>query len=100
MFVHGLGGERLGEYRLNFNASGSTLSVDLVSANTWFGGKMLQEGDWRVVQDAKGSVRWRFNVLTSATETADYYPFGQEKPGATANNREKVGTYLRDAETG
>ena len=29
--MHGLGGERLGEYRLNFNASGSTLSVDLVS---------------------------------------------------------------------
>ena len=44
--MHGLGGERLGEYRFNFNAGGTALSVDLVSGNTWLGGKLLREGDW------------------------------------------------------
>jgi RHS repeat-associated protein len=100
VYFHGLGGERLGEWRLNFNGSGTTLSVDLVSGNTWFGGRLIKEGDWRVVQDAKGSVRWRKNVVTGVTEVADYYPFGSEKPAATANGRQKFGTYGRDSETG
>jgi RHS repeat-associated protein len=100
LYFHGLGGERLGEWRYNFTNSGQTFSIDLVKGNTWFGGKLLQEGDWVTIQDSKGSVRWRRNFYTNATETADYFPFGQEKPGATAQDRQKFGTYLRDAETG
>jgi RHS repeat-associated protein len=52
------------------------------------------------VQDQYGSVRWRKNVVTNATEGADYFPFGSEKPAATSNGRQKFGTYVRDAETG
>lgn len=68
--------------------------------NTWFGGKLLQEGEWKTIQDAKGSVRYRRNVQTNAQETADYFPFGQEKPSTTTQDRQKFGTYLRYSETG
>ena len=88
LYLHTLDGSRIGEYQFNFNSGGTALTLDLVSANVWFGGKLLREGDWTVVQDAKGSVRWRQNVSTSAVEKADYYPFGQEKPSTTAQGRE------------
>ena len=29
-----------------------------------------------------------------------YFPFGQERPSATTNNKEKFATYYRDSETG
>jgi RHS repeat-associated protein len=47
--------------------------------------------------DRLGSVRWRRNLDTGATATFDYWPYGQEKPQATAQEREKFGTYYRDA---
>ena len=45
-------------------------------------------------------MRWRRDTTNNQTETADYYPYGQEKPSATTNDREKFATYLRDPESG
>jgi RHS repeat-associated protein len=67
---------------------------------TWWGSAIIREADWTIVQDAIGSVRFRKNVNTNVTELTDYYPFGSEKPSTTMNDRQKFGTYLRDAETG
>jgi RHS repeat-associated protein len=50
-----------------------------------------------VAVDRLGSVRWRRNLDTGATAQFDYWPYGQEKPSATGQEREKFGTYYRDA---
>jgi RHS repeat-associated protein len=47
-----------------------------------------------VVLDRLGSVRIRGN------ERLDYFPYGEEKPGATTQDRYKFGTYYRDSATG
>jgi len=49
-----------------------------------------------VVADRLGSVRWRKAPFTAAERT-NYYPYGEERPGATAQERDKFGTYYRDA---
>ena len=66
----------------------------------WFGSKLLRDGKYNVVQDRLGSVRFRYDITTGTSSTADYYPYGQEKPSATAHDREKFATYLRDPESG
>jgi hypothetical protein len=46
----------------------SVLSYDV---DNRLGGRLIKDGDWRVVEDAKGSARWRKNVTTNAVESAD-----------------------------
>ncbi len=53
----------------------------------YFGGKMTQNPHGFVGADRLGSI-------------GKYYPYGQERPSATANGSEKFTGYLRDAETG
>ena len=53
----------------------------------YFGGKLLKNAGGYVHADRLGSI-------------GKYYPYGQERPSATANGTEKFGTYFRDADTG
>jgi RHS repeat-associated protein len=100
---YGVGGERLGEYAVGFDPLwGGQHQMRFTEKKTlvWFGGKLLREGQWNVVQDRLGSVRVRRLAEWPWTEeTADYYPYGGEKPSTTTQGREKFATYLRD-ETG
>ncbi len=41
-----------------------------------------------------------YDGTASARVVGKYYPYGQEKPSATANGTEKFGGYFRDSETG
>ena len=53
----------------------------------YFGGKLLKNAQGWVNQDRLGSV-------------GKFFPYGQERPSATANGKEKFATYFRDSETG
>jgi RHS repeat-associated protein len=68
-----------------------------VADNLYFGGRLIRPGREVVAVDRLGSVRWRRNLDTGATAQFDYWPYGQEKPSATAQEGEKFGTYYRDA---
>ncbi|MEP7362058.1 MAG: RHS repeat-associated core domain-containing protein [Acidobacteriota bacterium] len=100
---YGVGGERLAEFTLTMpttTPSGWYLRFTEKKTLVWFGSKLLRDGKYNVIQDRLGSVRWRYDTIAGTSSTADYYPYGQEKPSATADDREKFATYLRDAESG
>ena len=102
LMFYGAGGERLAEFQISAVQTFPGYYLRLTERKTlvWFGSKLLRDGKYNVVQDRLGSVRWRHDITSGQTETVDYYPYGQEKPGATMNDREKFATYLRDSETG
>ena len=91
VYFHAASGQRLGTYTLT-DASG-TLALTVKSTNIYFGGKFIKEGTEWVALDRLGSVRYRTG---SPIPTHDYFPYGEEKPGASAQDRDKFATYFRD----
>jgi RHS repeat-associated protein len=77
--------------------NGAALAFETVADNLYFNGRLIRSGREVAAVDRLGSVRWRRNLDTGAEERFDYWPYGQEKPQATAQEREKFGTYYRDA---
>ena len=61
------------------------------SRNVYFGGKLMRSAGVTVVTDRLGSVR-----ANSNGERMSYFPYGEERT-ATADGREKFGTYFRDS---
>lgn len=53
----------------------------------YFGGKLLKNAQGYVNSDRLGSI-------------GKFFPYGQERPSATSNGKEKFATYFRDSETG
>ena len=104
LMFYGAGGERLAEFTMSIVKFGVPtqhyLRFTEKKTLVWFGSKLLRDGKYNVVQDRLGSVRYRYDITTGTSSTADYYPYGQEKPSATTHDREKFATYIRDAETG
>jgi len=86
VYFYGAEGMRLGTYRPV--EAGGGLSFATLRTNVYFGGKLIREGGQAVILDRLGSVRG---------PQQDYYPYGEEKPSATAQNRQKFATYYRDA---
>jgi RHS repeat-associated protein len=76
------GGAKLAMYRLPL-AGYSTSS----SFYEYFGGKMIRNAQGWVTPDRLGSI-------------GKYFPYGQERPSATAEGTEKFATYFRDENTG
>ena len=68
------------------------------SYDVYFGGKLIVSGGQGVVLDRLGSVVARYNG-NNMYETHAYFPYGEERT-TTANNRDKFGTYFRDASSG
>jgi len=91
VYFYGAGGQRLGTYTLT--DSSGTLALTVKSANLYFGGKLIKEGVSWVAMDRLGSVRAR---LGDGLTTFDHFPYGEEKPSTTAQDRNKFATYFRD----
>ncbi|MBV8842251.1 MAG: RHS repeat-associated core domain-containing protein, partial [Bryobacterales bacterium] len=77
----GPAGQKLATYQIS-----SGVAV-LTSANYYFGSKLIKNAPGMAYTDRLGS-------------TVKTYPYGQERPSATANGKEKFAGYLRDPETG
>ena len=65
----------------------SGLLFNLSSYNVYFGGKLVANNTGPVKADRLGSI-------------GKFYPYGQERPSATTNDKEKFTGYFRDAATG
>jgi RHS repeat-associated protein len=95
VYYYDITGQRIGEYQVNYN--NGSLKLIKLKENYYFAGKLIRSGDEAVAMDRLASVRWRKNLTTQVVTTFDYYPYGEEKPSATANERDKFATYMRDA---
>ena len=82
----GPNGQKLCEYTLGQN--GSTYYFAMAHEWVYFGGKLIAKDNTFVVADRLGSMNGK------------YYPYGQERPSATANDTEKFTGYFRDSATG
>ncbi|MEQ1948813.1 MAG: RHS repeat-associated core domain-containing protein [Bryobacteraceae bacterium] len=97
-FAFFAGSQKLATYTLA--VSGTSVRHQLTSTNVYFGGRMIGKGTYNsggtndkvtvasVAQDRLGSMNGKF------------YPYGQERPSATSNDKEKFTGYYRDASTG
>jgi RHS repeat-associated protein len=79
-------GRKLGTYQPNFAAQ----SIQTVSENLHFAGRLIKSNGQWVVTDRLGS------VVKSGTENLRYFPWGEERT-TTTQNRDKFGAYFRDA---
>ena len=85
-------GQKLGTFSLTqYQPGGPNTLPQLVAAQTatnyYFGGRLIKNTTGYVTPDRLGSI-------------GKYFPFGQERPSATTNGKEKFATYFRDSETG
>ncbi len=78
-------GQKLATYQLS--AYGSQLVATATGTNQYFGGKLIKNAGGYVTPDRLGSI-------------GKYFPYGQERPSATQDGKEKFATYFRDSETG
>ena len=85
-----------GQKMATYQISGSYFA--LTSTNVYFGGKLVSKGSY--------ATGWTDDVAL-APVAADrlgsikkFYPFGTERPSASANDTEKFTGYYRDASTG
>jgi RHS repeat-associated protein len=78
-------GQKLVTYQLSI--SGSSLVATATGTNQYFGGKLVKNTTGYVTPDRLGSI-------------GKYFSYGQERPSATTDGKEKFATYFRDLETG
>ena len=78
-------GQKLATYQLS--AYGTQLVATATGTNQYFGGKLIKNASGYVTPDRLGSI-------------GKYFPYGQERPSATPDGKEKFATYFRDSETG
>jgi RHS repeat-associated protein len=84
--------------------SGSTVYFTLTGTNVYFGGRMIAKGAYnsggsgdKVTLSAIATDRLGSVVNNGVNK---FYPYGQERPSATTNDKEKFTGYFRDAATG
>src|SRR6266481_4855874 len=83
--------------RLGTGISAATggLSFTLTSTNVYFGGKLISKGTY----NSAGSGD-KVNLTPVAADRlgsiGKFYPYGQERPSATGNDKEKFTGYFRD----
>ncbi|HEV8414572.1 MAG TPA: RHS repeat-associated core domain-containing protein [Bryobacteraceae bacterium] len=85
-------GQKLATYNLSqYQPGGYYTQPQLVATQTgtnyYFGGKLVKNSTGYVTPDRLGSI-------------GKYFPYGQERPSATQDGKEKFATYFRDSETG
>jgi RHS repeat-associated protein len=87
----GVNGQKLTTYSLivyqQFQNSTPQLEALATGRNYYFGGKLVKNTGGYVTPDRLGSI-------------GKYFPYGQERPSATTDGKEKFATYFRDSETG
>jgi RHS repeat-associated protein len=81
----GVNGQKLTTYALQLD-SGQFIATP-TGNNYYFGGKLIKNATGYVTPDRLGSL-------------GKYFPYGQERPSATTDGKEKFATYFRDSETG
>jgi RHS repeat-associated protein len=81
----GVNGQKLTTYALQMYYGQFVATT--TGSNYYFGGKLIKNATGYVTPDRLGSI-------------GKYFPYGQERPSATTDGKEKFATYFRDSETG
>src|SRR6185312_774653 len=97
-YMYDMAGHRVGTYKYTATINPPQGYFAATERDYWFGSRLIYRwtptGAGAVLQDRLGSVR------ADSGTASDFYPYGEEKGTATANDRVKFGTYRRDANTG
>jgi RHS repeat-associated protein len=90
------GGQKLATY------TPTMWGLSLTSANVYFGSRLIAKGVFSVGggNDSSGYVLMTSVASDRLGSIGKFYPYGQERPSATANDKEKFTGYYRDAATG
>jgi RHS repeat-associated protein len=89
VYFYGIDGQRQATFTLQSGAYWVLKSADIR-----FAGKLLYTNNAWVATDRLGSIRYR--KPTGAGERLDFFPYGEERPSSTAQDRDKFATYMRD----
>ena len=81
----GANGQKLGTWALSMYYGQFVATA--TGTNYYFGGKLVKNAGGYITPDRLGS-------------NGKYFPYGQERPSATTDGKEKFATYFRDSETG
>ena len=84
-YFYGITGQKLGTYRATL--SGTTLSWSAMSAQVFFGPKLISGASGAVQEDVRGSI-------------GSYFAYGEDRSGALGNDAVRFATYTRDSMTG
>ena len=102
----GVTGQKMAAYQLSAVTVGSypnsqnVVQFSLTSTNVYFGGKLVAKGTASFQNSTNDLVQLVAVTADRLGSIGKFYPFGQEKPSATANDTEKFTGYFRDAATG
>ena len=101
-YLYDLSGHRVGTYKFTATINPPQGYFTAIERDYWFGSRLIYRwtpgGAGPVMQDRLGSVR--ADSGTGSAVYSGFYPYGEEKGSATANDRVKFGTYRRDGDTG
>jgi RHS repeat-associated protein len=90
-------GQKLATYQVV--VSGSTMSFNLTATEVYFGARLIAKGVSENCQYTD-CVKLTSVATDRLGSIGKFYPYGQERPSATANDTEKFTGYYRDAATG
>jgi len=93
------GDQRLASYSVNVSYP-STMWFTLKEISVYFGSKLVSKGTYNSGCTCADKVTLSAVAQDRLGSIGKYYPFGQERPSATANDKEKFTGYYRDAVTG
>jgi len=90
LYFYGISGQKLGTYKPFIYNNGS-FAISTIDTNLYFGSRTIVSRGVTVIPDRLGSNR---------AGGLRYFPYGEEQPTATAQDRDKFATYYRDGTTG
>src|SRR5438132_7095626 len=90
IYFYGISGQKLGTYKPFIYNNGS-FAISTIDTNLYFGSRTIVSRGVTVIPDRLGSNR---------AGGSRYFPYGEEQPTATAQDRDKFATYYRDSTTG
>ncbi len=95
-------GQKLGTYEITYDSNYLNYYLKLKQTWVYFGGKLVSKGAL-YTGSGSGSDKVALSSVVQdrlGSQNGKFYPYGIERPSATANDTEKFATYTRDSATG
>ena len=97
-FTFWFGNQKLATYQVTDDFT--QIFFTLKSTDVYFGGKLVSKGAYSSGCTCADKVALTPVAADRLGSIGKFYPYGQEKPSATANDTEKFTGYFRDSATG
>jgi RHS repeat-associated protein len=94
-------GQKLATYQATWDPTYYNYYPSLTQTWVYFGGKMVSKGVLNLSNSSQDKVDLSSVVQDRlGSQNGKFYPYGIERPSASANDTEKFATYTRDSATG